>query len=156
MSLPRISYLESWEQQPPPLLRQQSNQEHQPPFTLDCDETESIETLNHTQFLSSSFPSGSGHRTVRHRLSFNPYSGRGWSQSSAADTDEERRSLLRSDVIEVSDGFEPAKAQADPLPTEYVFQDPNWETAETTAAYEVSKGMRIGMYCPRLSVLLYT
>jgi hypothetical protein len=97
-------------------------------------------------FLSSSFPSSLSASAVRRKLSFNPYAGRGWTQSAADDTEEDRTSLLRSDfgsVTNISD-LPSIRAAENPATAEIVLRDPNWNLAETTPAFEVSEGKRIG------------
>lgn len=151
MSLNRVSYLESWEQHPPPFIRQRSTAS----AASDDEESRNIRESTEAAFLSSSFPSSSHHRTVRHKLSFNPYAGRGWAHSSAAEPDEERRSLLRSDHGDANGSDHPApEREGEEALTEFVFKDPNWNLAETRGAYEVSKGKRIGRLSPSQFILL--
>lgn len=149
MSLGRVSYLESWEHHPPPFIRKQSFGDRasgDEESTHDHDQEESSEA--EAAFLPSSFPSTFPHRTVRHKLSFNPYAGRGWTQSSAAETDDERLSLLGSDIVTGPNILDlPQGRVADEnIATEAVFQDPKWDTAETTPAFEVNSGKRIGKW----------
>lgn len=140
MSLGRVSYLESWEHHPPPFIRRPSFGDG----AASGDE-ESINRHSRTQspdphFFPSSLPSSFPSRAVRHRLSFNPVAGRGWAHSFATEPDEEQRPLFRSDVspdLTIRDAG-PAR-----LAEEDVFQDPKWDTAETTPAFEVNSGKRI-------------
>lgn len=149
MSLNRVSYLESWEQHPPPFIRQRSTAS----AASADEESRHVHESTEAALLSSSFPSSSHHRAVRHKLSFNPYAGRGWGHSSAQEADEERRSLLRSDHGDADGSDNPAQRRdGEELLTEFVFEDPNWNLAETRGAYEVSKGKRIGRLSSFLSV----
>jgi hypothetical protein len=113
--------------------------------TSDDREAESIHEPPEAAPLSSSFPSSFPHRTITHKVSFNPYAGPSWAQSSAADA-EERRSLLRSEYGDsiISNHLAPGDRGEELLPEEIVFKDPNLNLAETQGAYEVSKGKRIG------------
>jgi hypothetical protein len=156
MSLPRVSYLESWEQHPPPLVRQAPQRDHESTMALDGGEPEAPQILDPATVLSSSFPSTFGHRTVRHRLSFNPYAGPAWGHSSAVASEDDRRSLLRSDIDDARDV--PTSIRdlgADTIRPEYVFPDPSWDIAPTTGAYEISKGRRIGEFQSSVSPSLY-
>ena len=112
--------------------------------------------LDPAAVLSSSFPSTFGHRTVRHRLSFNPYAGPAWGHSSAVASEDDRRSLLRSDIDDARDV--PTNVRdlgADTIRPEYVFPDSSWDIAPTTGAYEISKGRRIGEFQLSVSPSLY-
>ncbi|KAL1964556.1 hypothetical protein VTN77DRAFT_6853 [Rasamsonia byssochlamydoides] len=145
MSLNRVSYLESWEQHQLPFIRQRSAASA---ASYDGESGDvHVHDASEAAILSSSFPSSSRHRAVSHKLSFNPYAGRGWAHSSAsaaAEADEERRSLLRSENGEANGSDRlTARGGEDAFPTELVFEDPNWNLAETRAAYEVSRGKRI-------------
>lgn len=145
MSLGRVSYLESWEHHPPPFIRRPSFGD----VTASGDE-ESINRHSRTQspdprFSPSSLPSSFPSRAVRHKLSFNPVAGRGWAHSSATEPDEEQRPLFRPDVspdLTIQDAG-PARLAEDGIAAEDVFQDPKWDTAETTPAFEVNRGKRI-------------
>ncbi|OXV11285.1 hypothetical protein Egran_00954 [Elaphomyces granulatus] len=146
MSLPRVSYLESWEQHPPPLVCQSSQRDHESTIALDAGESPGTpQILDPTTLLSSSFPSTFGHRTIRHKLSFNPYAGPAWGHSSAVASEEDRRSLLRSDTTDDVRDVPTIVRDfgSDPVRPEYVFSDSGWDVAPTTGAYEISKGRRI-------------
>jgi hypothetical protein len=155
MSLNRFSYLESWEQHPPPFLRQSGGAAAE--GAQDSTVSDEHGRLSpgppesYTQpTLSSSLPSKSLPRTVRHKLSFNPVSGRGWGEpSSRFETEEERRSFIHWNQ---QYGESPHASPEPPVeeeeivyaPPEIVFKDPIWGAVETTGAYEVSKIRRIG------------
>lgn len=152
MSLNRFSYLESWEQHPPPFLRQGTGgiPEDAPDSTSDGRLSPGPPESFTQPFLSSSVPSRSIPRTIRHKLSFNPVSGPGWGEpSSTFDTEEERRSPIpwnQQYVGSAEAAPEPAVEEEDIVyaPPDIVFKDPQWGVAETTGAYEVSKIKRIG------------
>jgi hypothetical protein len=145
MSLGRVSYLESWEHHPPPFIRRPSFGDG----AASGDE-ESINRHSRTQspdphFFPSSLPSSFPSRAVRHKLSFNPVAGRGWAHSFANELDEEQRPLFRSDVspdLTIRDAV-PARLAEEGIAAEHVFQDPKWDTAETTPAFVVNSGKRI-------------
>lgn len=145
MSLGRVSYLESWEHHPPPFIQRPSFGDG----AASGDE-ESLNRHSRTQspdphFFPSSLPSSFPSRAVRHRLSFNPVVGRGWAHSSATEPDEEQRPLFRSDIspdLTIRDAG-PARLAEEGIAAEDVFQDPKWDTAETTPAFEVNSGKRI-------------
>lgn len=150
MSLSRISYLESWEHQPPPFIRQHRDSND---FGSGDDNDDDHSThdghgpddISEAALISSSFPSTFPGRAIRHKLNFNPYAGRGWAHSSAA-ADEETRSLLRSDIGSVTNLSELASVRATDDPqvvAEVAFKDPNWNLAETTPAFEVSQTKRV-------------
>ncbi|CRG83507.1 Protein FMP42 [Talaromyces islandicus] len=149
MSLSRVSYLESWEHQPPPFIRQQRESTD---FGSGDDNDDDSAHDSHVQddvpeagLLSSSFPSTFPARSIRHKLNFNPYAGRGWAHSSAA-ADEETLSLLRSDIGSVTNLSELASVRAaddSQALAEVAFKDPNWNLAETTPAFEVDHRKRV-------------
>lgn len=144
MSLGRVSYLESWEHHPPAFIRRPSFGDG--PASGD---EESINRHSRTQspdphFSPSSLPSSFPSRAIHHKLSFNPIAGRGWAHSSLTAPDEEQRPLFRPDVspdLTIQDAG-PARLAEDGIAAENVFQDPKWDTAETTPAFEVSSGKR--------------
>lgn len=146
MSLGRVSYLEAWEHHPPPFIRQRSSSD------LASGDGESPtgrrvpEDSLEASFLPSSLPSAFPSRSVRHKLSFNPYAGGGWT-SSVTEPDEEHRPLFRTESGPGSNvgGSVPARVAEEGLAAEAVFSDPKWDTAETTPAFEVSSGKRICM-----------
>jgi hypothetical protein len=125
-------------------------------MALDGGEPEALQILDPAAVLSSSFPSTFGHRTVRHRLSFNPYAGPAWGHSSAVASEDDRRSLLRSDIDDARDV--PTNVRdlgADTIRPEYVFPDSSWDIAPTTGAYEISKGRRIAQVCAAVIYCLF-
>lgn len=153
MSLSRVSYLESWEHQPPPFVRRRTITEDEENDDGQATPRAS-QAQNHdewdtdTLFLSASYPSTLPSHTIRHKLSFNPYAGRGWAHSSSAAAaqaaiDEERRSLLPADEVSPGSVTNGRSKGDDPLAREIGFRDPNWHFAETTAAFEVSRSKRI-------------
>lgn len=158
MSLPRVSYLESWEQHPPPLVCQSSQRDHESTIALDAGESPGTpQILDPTTLLSSSFPSTFGHRTIRHKLSFNPYAGPAWGHSSAVASEEDRRSVLRSETTDDARDVPTIVRDfgSDPVRPEYVFSDAGWDVAPTTGAYEISKGRRIGEFQSSISPSSY-
>jgi hypothetical protein len=167
MSLSRVSYLESWEHQPPPFIRQHrdsndfgsGDDNDNDDNNNDNDSAHPHDDISEAALLSSSFPSTFPGRAIRHKLNFNPYAGRGWAHSSAA-ADEETRSLLRSDIGSVTNLSELASVRGTDDPqvaaaaaAEVAFKDPNWNLAETTPAFEVGHGKRVAqvvvavLYC---------
>jgi hypothetical protein len=150
MSLSRVSYLESWEHHPPPFLRRSS------PGDVGSEDEgsggpRSLENAEVALF-SSSFPSSFPVHVVRRKLSFNPYAGRGWTQSSASAAEEERRSRLQSEFgsgTNISDLPSPRHI-AESLTTEGALRDSNVNFASTIPAFEVSKAKRIGNRPPRI------
>lgn len=145
MSLGRVSYLESWEHHPPPFVRRPSLGDG-----ATSGDEESINRYSRTQspdpqFFPSSLPSSFPSRAVRHKLSFNPVAGRGWAHSSANEPDEEQRPLFRSDFSPDLNGRDAGSARLaeEGIAAEDVFQDPKWDTAETTPAFEVNRAKRI-------------
>jgi hypothetical protein len=147
MSLGRVSYLESWEHHPPAFIQRSS-------FSRVSGDGESVSNQDQEEgseaevpFLPSSLPSTFPSRAVRHKLSFNPYAGRGWMHSSAVETDDEHISVLGSDIVpgsHISD-LTQTRLPEERVAAEAVFHDPKWDTAETTPAFEVSSGKRISM-----------
>lgn len=154
MSLNRVSYLESWEQHPPPFVRSTGGGAEGTEGSIISDEHGRLAPgspdLLAQPFLSSSLPSRSIPRTVRHKLSFNPVIGRGWREPSVTfDTEEDRRSLLQwtqrfGELPEAAPEHTVDEEEIAYAPPEIVFKDPLWGVAETTPAYEVGKLKRIG------------
>lgn len=162
MSLSRVSYLESWEHHPPSFIRQHRDSNDfgsGDDNDNDRDDDESAhdarahahahDDISEQALLSSSFPSTFPGRSIRHKLNFNPYAGRGWTHSSVA-ADEETRSLLRSDIGSRTNLSELASVRGADDPqvaavaaAEVAFRDPNWNLAETTPAFEVGRGKRV-------------
>lgn len=156
MSLNRFSYLEAWEHNPAGGL---FRRREQAPDSESDDEDEIHQNLPEEPSLSSSFPSVLSHRSVRHRLSFNPVAGPGWNESAVESADAERQSLLGHAVAaghagRVSDhGTGRDSVCIDELHgcQRALLKEPEWTVPESRPAFEVSKGKRIG----RLKVLIY-
>ncbi|PYH91103.1 MFS general substrate transporter [Aspergillus ellipticus CBS 707.79] len=131
MSLNRVSYLESWEQNPAAFRRQQ------PPE--DSDDDEAYHDLPETS-LASSFQSN---HSFRQRLNFNPYAGPGWSQASSDEPD--RHSLLRA-----ASPKRPQVGAVEPEPPQeehITLKTQAYEGPETTGAFEVGHTKRILQVC---------
>ncbi|KAH8690047.1 putative MFS transporter Fmp42 [Talaromyces proteolyticus] len=161
MSLSRVSYLESWEHQPPPFIRYRGgggadsgaedndNDEASPSLNVPNAHYESEGDDDQAALFSSSFPSTVPARSIRHKLTFNPVAGRGWTHSSVVSLgggDEETRSLLGSGIGSVTNFSElgaSVRATDDQAVQEIGFKDPNWNLAETIPAFEVSKAKRV-------------
>lgn len=158
MSLGRVSYLESWEHQPPSFLRRSSF------FFSDGGEASGDDESGSSQqsrtqspdlsFRPSSLPTSITNRVARHRLSFNPIAGRGWTHSSAAaaaaaEPEEEQIPLFQADLSpDVTDrDVGTLRWNETETAVENVFQDPKWNFAETTPAFEVTSGKRIRRFC---------
>ena len=130
MSLNRVSYLESWEQNPAAFRRQ--------PRPEDSEDEDGYHDLPETS-LSSSFQSNISRRSFRQRLNFNPYAGPGWSEVSGEETD--RHPLLRA--------ASPRRSRADEVETEQppeshvALKAQDYESLETTGAFEVERTKRI-------------
>ncbi|PYH64120.1 putative MFS transporter Fmp42 [Aspergillus vadensis CBS 113365] len=133
MSLNRISFLESWEQNPAAFRRQ--------PRPEDSDDEDRYHDLPEPS-LSSSFQSNISSRPpFRDRLNFNPYAGPGWNETFVDEPDRPYRGLsprrLRAD-------------EAEPLeqPEEDNTLRPQQPAGlETTGAFEVSRWKRILQVC---------
>ncbi|PWY77065.1 MFS transporter Fmp42 [Aspergillus heteromorphus CBS 117.55] len=143
MSLNRVSYLESWEQNPAAFRRQQRPE--------DSDGEDSYHDLPETS-LASSFQSNLSHHSFRQRLNFNPYAGPGWSQTLADDPD--RHPLLRD--------ASPRRTQADlgtdgePPQEEHVtLKVQAYDGPETTGAFEVGHTKRILQVCIAVMYCLF-
>ncbi|OJJ51728.1 hypothetical protein ASPZODRAFT_127852 [Penicilliopsis zonata CBS 506.65] len=132
MSLPRVSYLESWEHSPAAFWRRQSS------ITDSEPEDELHQELPETS-LSSSFPSIYSH----HRLNFNPYAAPGWSRASVEDANDDRVSFFQSSSANVHKNNH-TEIAPDELEPQYVaFKEPEGIAPLTTGAFEVSKAKRI-------------
>lgn len=136
MSLNRVSYLESWEQRAAPLLRRLE-------YSTDSDTEEDVSN-DLPESLPSSYQSGFSQHS-RNRLNFNPYAGPGWSYSSHADTENQRQSLLGAGSGGAGGHSTDAQDGSDSDTTVTVVKDPHFTILETTGAFEVSRGKRIGM-----------
>ncbi|PWY78085.1 MFS transporter Fmp42 [Aspergillus sclerotioniger CBS 115572] len=134
MSLNRVSYLESWEQNPAAFRRQ--------PRPEDSEDEDGYHDLPETS-LSSSFQSTISRRSFRQRLNFNPYAGPGWSEVSGDEAD--RHTLLRA--------ASPRRSRADEVETEQppenhvALKTQDYESLETTGAFEVERTKRILQVC---------
>ncbi|KAL4878296.1 major facilitator superfamily domain-containing protein [Aspergillus karnatakaensis] len=140
MSLPRVSYLESWEQNPAS-FRRHPDHEHSPGPEAD-DDADSYHDLPDTS-LTSSFPSTGDLRSLRHRLNFNPYAGLGWTQASASGADDDHNTLSRvSSLVSKQDQTHRAGDEGQVLQSDELDQD-TWAPLETTGAFEVSGVKRV-------------
>lgn len=159
MSLGRVSYLESWEHQPPSFLRRSSFGDGEE-ASGDDESGSSRQSRAQSPDLSfrpSSLPTSITNRVVRHRLSFNPIAGRGWAHSSAAaaaavavaEPEEEQIPLFQADLSPDVTDRDAGTMRWDEAGTavENFFQDPEWNFAETTPAFEVTSGKRIRRFC---------
>lgn len=129
MSLNRISFLESWEQNPAAFRRQ--------PRPEDSDDEDRYHDLPEPS-LSSSFQSNISSRPpFRDRLNFNPYAGPGWNETFVDEPDRPYR------------GASPRRLRADEAePLEQSQEDDTLRPQqpaglETTGAFEVSRSKRI-------------
>jgi hypothetical protein len=131
MSLPRISFIEGWERNPP-------------------SDDEDYQDLPEGS-VSSSFPS------TYSRLNFNPYAGPGWNER--PDDHDDRSTFLGLSPTTTREGRAspaPVLASAEiperdertgPVQEEAHARKEPW--ADTTGAYEISAGRRIGkLYVP--------
>ncbi|PLN86810.1 MFS general substrate transporter [Aspergillus taichungensis] len=133
MSLPRVSYLESWVQNPASIFQRQRDE------NIDSDsEDESGQDLPDDS-LSSSFQSNFNYPVAsRHRVNFNPYAGPGWTEGVDDGTDD-RQSLLGVSTPRPV-GVEGAVGQEEEQPLDL---DVPEGVLETTGAFEVSRLKRI-------------
>ncbi|KAK1145005.1 hypothetical protein N8T08_004720 [Aspergillus melleus] len=140
MSLNRISYLESWVQNPASFRRRA--QEQSPGDESDDDELAYHDLPEPS--LSSSFPSTYSHHSFRHRLNFNPYAGPGWNEPSVDEANADRISSRREPLNVPVPEQEIQPERAEPIP-EAKPQD--WNGLETTGAFEVGRTRRILQVC---------
>ncbi|KAL4869707.1 hypothetical protein BDV12DRAFT_75028 [Aspergillus spectabilis] len=140
MSLPRVSYLESWEQHPASLRRHQDCD--QSPGPEVDDDADSYHDLPDTS-LTSSFPSTSDLPSLRHRLNFNPYAGLGWTQASADGADDDRNPLSRVSSLVSKHGHVNQAAEAGQVLQSAEQDQDVWAPLETTGAFEVSDIKRV-------------
>ena len=133
MSLPRASYLEAWEFDP-----NRSRPRLPSPRPRDSDGEDSIDNGSgygndvSESLLSSSFPS-----TYSRRLSFNPYAGPGWRESSVDRSSDQQR-----DGQDDSDAVRPEELE----PPRALLKESELDAPLTTGAFEISTEMRIGMF----------
>lgn len=136
MSFNRISYLESWEHSPDAFRRQAHPGQASPPPPAEHNSDDGVDSDEDTYqdlpdaSISSSFPSTLNYQPCTYRLSFNPISGPGWSESTVEDTPSARD--YRPDVPE--DG-----------PRELALEGPELPLPVTRGAFEVERRERVGM-----------
>ncbi|PYH43612.1 putative MFS transporter Fmp42 [Aspergillus saccharolyticus JOP 1030-1] len=137
MSLNRVSYLESWEQNPAAFRRQ--------PHQDDSEDEESYHDLPEPS-LSSSFQSNISRHSFRHRLNFNPYAGPAWGQATVDEDTSERNPPLQ--VASPKIGTLNEADREDPVPAPLAPKLQEWTGGrETTGAFEVSRAKRIAQVC---------
>ncbi|KAE8375549.1 major facilitator superfamily domain-containing protein [Aspergillus bertholletiae] len=137
MSLPRVSYLESWEHNPASIRRQDESS------IPDSEDDAAYQELPE-ESLSSSFPSTFSFPVSRQRLNFNPYAGPGWNETSTDDATDQRTSLLRIPPQTPR----PGHIEGDDRVTHngpVKQQEPS--LLETTGAFEVGQIKRILQVC---------
>lgn len=134
MSLPRASYLESWEYGPLSQQRQRSLSTTE----RDCeDSTDNANQELPESLVSSSFPST---YSQRQRLSFNPYSGPGWTQGSFSGEDDGQHLAAGRDT---EDAISPTRVSDLPhMP----LKQPKHDAPLTQGAFEVPVQQRIGKF----------
>lgn len=141
MSLPRVSYLESWEPSPASLRRPQ-DRDQSPGHESDGD-NDSYQDLPDSS-LSSSFPSAADIPSLRHRLNFNPYAGPGWTQAVVDGGDDDRNPLSRVPSLASKQGKANHATVAEQQGAQQaeLGQDA-WAPLETTGAFEVDTLKRV-------------
>ncbi|KAL4801976.1 major facilitator superfamily domain-containing protein [Aspergillus unguis] len=133
MSLPRVSYLESWEPNPASFRRQDREPSPSREAYNDDDEESYHDIPDHS--VASSFPSVTDLPSLRDRLNFNPYGGLGWTQAARDGADDDHTSLSRvSSLIPKQGPDHTSQSEFDP---------DNWGPLETTGAFEVSSVKRV-------------
>ncbi|KAL4961275.1 putative MFS transporter Fmp42 [Aspergillus stella-maris] len=141
MSLPRVSYLESWEQNQAPFRRPQDRDQSPAREAYDDEDQESYHDLPEDS-LASSFPSTTDLRSLRHPLNFNPYGGLGWTQAARDGAEDDRNSLSRvSSLVSKQGQRGQAAGETQTRPAE-LDQD-SWGPLETTGAFEVGSAKRV-------------
>ncbi|KAI9925776.1 hypothetical protein MW887_005582 [Aspergillus wentii] len=141
MSLPRVSYLESWEQSLAGFRRQQYRDQDS---VVDSDDQDSVNHDLPEPSLSSSFPSTFSHNSLRYRLNFNPYAGPGWSQASVEDANDDYVSILGLSSTAPRDGQQDETAREEPQPPQSIgLIEPELPGPPTTSAFEVGSVKRI-------------
>ncbi|KAL3446002.1 major facilitator superfamily domain-containing protein [Aspergillus insuetus] len=141
MSLPRVSYLESWEPNPASLRRPQDC-DQSPGHESDGD-NDSYQDLPDSS-LSSSFPSATDIPSLRHRLNFNPYAGPGWTQAVVDGGDDDRNTLSRVSSLTSKHGQAKRAAVAEQQAIQQAESDQNaWGPLDTIGAFEVGTTKRI-------------
>ncbi|KAL2824802.1 major facilitator superfamily domain-containing protein [Aspergillus cavernicola] len=139
MSLPRVSYLESWEQNP--TFRRQPDRVQSPAPESDDDNVSYHDFPDAS--LASSFPSTTDLPPLRHRLNFNPYAGLGWSQASKNGADEDRNALSRVSSLISKHGQAHTTTDAEQALQSAELDQHGWGPSETTGAFEVGNAKRI-------------
>ena len=136
MSLPRASYLESWEYDP-------FRQRQRPSVAATDRDEESVDNGN-ADVPESVIPSSfSSSYSQPQRLTFNPYSGPGWTQGSAYDGEDDEEEAV-SPTRMTSDQQQQQQQQQQPrlLP-----KDQDWDCPVTMGAFEVPAKTRIAQVC---------
>ncbi|KAL4930487.1 putative MFS transporter Fmp42 [Aspergillus undulatus] len=141
MSLPRVSYLESWEQNQAPLRRPQDPEQSAGREAYDDDDQASYHDLPDDS-VASSFPSTTDLRSLRHPLNFNPYGGLGWTQAARDGADDDQNPLSRVSSLISKQGQGRQTAEGGQAQSDDFHQD-NWGPLETTGAFEVSSAKRV-------------
>lgn len=133
MSLPRVSYLESWEHNPASIRRQDQSS------IPDSEDDAAYHELPE-ESLSSSFPSTISFPVSRQRLNFNPYAGPGWNDASVEHAGDERTSLLRVPSQTPRPGHIEGE---DRVAQNGLAKQQEASILETTSAFEVGRAKRI-------------
>ncbi|PKY00526.1 MFS general substrate transporter [Aspergillus campestris IBT 28561] len=133
MSLPRVSYLESWVQNPTSFFQRQRDE------NIESDSEDELGQDLPDDSLSSSFHSNFSYPVgLRHRVNFNPYAGPGWTEAVDDGTDD-RQSLLGASTPRPV-GVDGAVGQEGEQPLDLDVQE---GVLETRGAFEVSRLKRI-------------
>ncbi|RAL11919.1 putative MFS transporter Fmp42 [Aspergillus homomorphus CBS 101889] len=137
MSLNRVSYLESWEQNPAAFRHQ--------PYQGDSEDEESYHDLPEPS-LSSSFRSNISRHSFRHRLNFNPYAGPAWGQATVDEPTSEQNPPLQAASPKITTLN--AVNREESAPEQLAPKVQEWPGGrETTGAFEVSHTKRILQVC---------
>lgn len=81
---------------------------------------------------------------MRNSVNFNPYSGPSWTESTHGDGDDERGPLLGDAAAQDGESTAP-QTETEALDRHgHLGDDSNWGHLDTTGAFEVNKGKRIG------------
>ncbi|KAF7592131.1 hypothetical protein BBP40_000679 [Aspergillus hancockii] len=140
MSLPRVSYLESWEHNPASIRRQDQAS------VVGSDDDAAYQDLPE-ETLSSSFPSAFSFPVSRQRLNFNPYAGPGWNEASIDDGVDERSPLPRISPQTSRAGRLGEVEGEDRVTQNGVVKPQETSPLETTGAFEVGRTKRILQVC---------
>lgn len=136
MSLPRVSYLESWESNPASFRRQQDRDQSPVRAPYNDDDEESYNDLPDTS-VASSFPSVTDLPSLRQRLNFNPISGLGWNQATRDGADHDLNSLSRVSSLVSKHGHANHSVEGEEAAESAELEQDNWGPLETTGAFEV-------------------